>query len=312
MEWWAWLFFLIGCLSTLFVIHKTLKFMLSIVWPFFLGPRIDLRRRAGADWAVITGATDGIGQAYAFALAEKGFKLFLVSRTEERLEATKEKIVQKHKVEIRTFTFDFTAETLEEYMPLLRALESLEVGILVNNVGMSYDYPDKLHKIFGGISKVHAMLHINIHPPTLLCMAVLPQMITRMSGVVINIGSASANHTMALWGAYSAAKKYVEWLTKILQKEYKSYGVTIQCVTPMKVATKASHAEKSLIAPDPKSFVAYALRSVGLATITTGHPGHQLQSLIFSMPDWFLDFFIGATSRNMQEEGMKRISQHRN
>lgn len=44
--------------------------------------------------------------------------------------------------EVRTFAFDFTAQTLEEYTPLFRALESLEIGVLVNNVGMSYDYPD--------------------------------------------------------------------------------------------------------------------------------------------------------------------------
>ncbi|CAJ0582369.1 unnamed protein product, partial [Mesorhabditis spiculigera] len=309
MDWWTWIFFLIGCLATLFVLYKILYIAYSVLWPYYLGPRIDLKDRAGAEWAVITGATDGIGQAYAFALAEQGFKILLISRTQSRLDRTKEIIHERCKTEVRTFAFDFTSNSLEDYEPLLETLESLEIGILVNNVGMAFDYPDKIHKIPGGLEKIHKLVNINVHPPTLLSMAVLPHMVARESGIIINIGSSSANYPLEYWSAYSASKKYVEWLTRIMAKEYKKYGIIIQCITPMKVATKASGAEKSLIAPDPKSYVHHALRSVGLAEVTTGHPFHQLQVLIFDMPAWILDPFIGLMSRNMRKEGLKKAAQ---
>lgn len=81
---------------------------------------------------VVTGSTDGIGKAYAFELASKGFDLVLISRTQEKLDATADEIKQQHSdIEIKTIAFDFSNPNLSEYKQrVLSQLEKLEIGVL--------------------------------------------------------------------------------------------------------------------------------------------------------------------------------------
>ncbi|VDM83938.1 unnamed protein product [Strongylus vulgaris] len=95
---------------------------------------------------LITGATDGIGKAYAFELAKKGFNIFLVSRTQSKLDEVQKEIREKYS---KVFPLDklthlsaLQATRSEAYKPLREALNGVEVGVLINNVGMSYEYPE--------------------------------------------------------------------------------------------------------------------------------------------------------------------------
>lgn len=83
-------------------------------------------------FSVITGSTDGIGKAYAFELARKGFDLVLISRTQSKLDSTANEIREKYStVTIKTIAFDFTTASLQEYEShLFSALGQLEVGVL--------------------------------------------------------------------------------------------------------------------------------------------------------------------------------------
>ncbi|EPB76068.1 oxidoreductase, short chain dehydrogenase/reductase family protein [Ancylostoma ceylanicum] len=118
---------------------------------------------------VVTGATDGIGKAYAYELARKGFNIFLISRTQSKLDEIQKDIREKYnKVDVKTFAFDFCAGSAGAYKPLIEALNSVEVGVLVNNVGMSYEYPESLHKVEGGLERIGAIATINTLPPTIV------------------------------------------------------------------------------------------------------------------------------------------------
>ncbi|VDM78793.1 unnamed protein product [Strongylus vulgaris] len=124
------------------------------------------------DILVITGATDGIGKAYAFELAKKGFNIFLVSRTQSKLDEVQKEIREKYsKVDVKTFAFDFCNGSVEAYKPLREALNGVEVGVLINNVGMSYEYPERLHKVEGGVERLGAIATINTLPPTIVSFA---------------------------------------------------------------------------------------------------------------------------------------------
>lgn len=80
----------------------------------------------------MTGSTDGIGKAYAFELARKGFDLVLISRTQSKLEDTAHEIKQQYQVEIKTIAFDFSNPNLSEYQTkVLSQLEKLEIGVLI-------------------------------------------------------------------------------------------------------------------------------------------------------------------------------------
>lgn len=87
-----------------------------------------------------------VGKAYAIALAKKGMNVCLLSRTASRLTATAEEIAAVAKVQTKCITVDFSGG-MEIYDSIEKELENLDVGILVNNVGMSYEYPEYVHQI---------------------------------------------------------------------------------------------------------------------------------------------------------------------
>ncbi|XP_027716534.1 very-long-chain 3-oxoacyl-CoA reductase-B-like, partial [Vombatus ursinus] len=99
-----------------------------------LGLGISLRKQGA--WAVVTGATSGIGRSYAHELARRGLNVVLVSRDLDKLRREAEDIERLHGKETRVIQVDFTG-SLEVYEIVERALEGLEIGILVNNVGVA-------------------------------------------------------------------------------------------------------------------------------------------------------------------------------
>ena len=93
-------------------------------------------------WAVVTGATDGIGKAYAEALARQGLSIVLISRTEAKLQAVKKEIDDKgyDGVEVRYVVCDYSNFDQKARAAVRDAIKGLDVGVLVNNVGVSYRY----------------------------------------------------------------------------------------------------------------------------------------------------------------------------
>ncbi|KJH49053.1 oxidoreductase, short chain dehydrogenase/reductase family protein [Dictyocaulus viviparus] len=268
-----------GYCALAFIAYKIAVALYNVLWPYVIATPLDLHAVAGGKWAVITGATDGIGKAYAYEMARKGFNIFAVSRTQSKLDEIEKDIREKYsKVEVKTFAFNFCVGSVDAYAPLLDALNEVEVGVLVNNVGMSYEYPEVLHNVEGGLKRIGDITTINTLPNTILCSSLIKQMLPRKKGIIVNISSSAANNHMALWAVYSATKKYVTWLSKILRMEYSDSGLIIQTISPMMVATKMSKVRKtSFFTPNAEQFVASAARSIGLTDETTGFLSHQLQ-----------------------------------
>lgn len=151
-------------------------------------------------------------------------------------------------------------------------------------------------------------------------------MLHRRRGVIVNIGSFAGSIHVPLVAAYSACKvsqllnpefesrlqKYMEWLTGILQLEYKDSGVTIQNITPLLVATNMTeNPTTSFFTPDPSTFAESALNTIGLINQTTGCLAHQIQhELIHLFPDLVLDHFVMKRNQKSRERLMaKRRSQ---
>uniref|UniRef100_A0A7E4VQ60 NAD(P)-binding protein n=1 Tax=Panagrellus redivivus TaxID=6233 RepID=A0A7E4VQ60_PANRE len=282
-----WILYTNAYITLIFIGYKILTFLFPIVYPYFIACTQNLDRLAGgANWVVITGSTDGIGKAFAFELAENGFNLVLISRTRSKLEATKNEINEAYPhIEIKTIAFDFSNPNLADYEEkLFHVVEDLDVGILVNNVGYVSEYPDVFHKLPGGTKAILDGLFINTVPVTLLTAAVLPQMVERKAGIVINVSSAAAYASFAYWSVYAASKRYVNHLSASLRSEYDTTGITIQTLCPMRVSTKMSKASESWLSPSPKTYVKSALQTVGNIDETTGCLSHQLQVAGFALP----------------------------
>ncbi|CAB01115.2 Putative steroid dehydrogenase 3 [Caenorhabditis elegans] len=304
----------VGAIVVLYILYHFIKMIWSILGLYVFYQPIDLKKKAGASWAVITGGTDGIGKSFSFELAKRGFNIYIVSRTQSKLEQTKKEIMEKYSnVEVRFATFDFTNPSISDYKKLLSQLNEVSIGMLINNVGMLFEYPENLHKTVGGIDVVANVTILNTLPVTLLSAGILPQMVSRKTGIIVNIGSVAGAAKMAEWSVYSASKKYVEWLTGCLRKEYEHQGIIIQAITPALVATKLSgHTETSLFCPDSATFAKSALNTVGHTSQTTGYINHQIQCEMLALfPECFLDSFVKKSSVETREKALaKKENKH--
>ena len=135
-----------GALVTL----SALQAILSFAWRHFLRPSKDLRKYG--KWAVVTGATDGIGKAYAFELARKGQSVLLISRTQSKLDSTAEEIRSKHSgIEVRVLAIDFSSFGAgnPQHAKVAAAIDGMDVGVLINNVGTSCPAPEAFSTALG-------------------------------------------------------------------------------------------------------------------------------------------------------------------
>jgi len=233
------------------------------------------------EWAVVTGATDGIGKAYATALAKKGMKVVLISRNAEKLENVAAEIREESasQVEIRTIAFNFD-QTAEAYSVIAEKLKDLDIGVLVNNVGISYDHPQ--FYLETKPEHIESHIRVNIISMNVMTRIVLSGMVERKRGAIINLSSISGCHPVPLLTVYSATKAYVDFFSRALQQEYAGKGIIVQDVMPGFVATLMAKMRPSFTVPTAKAFVKQAINTIGVLDVTHGYWTHNLVHFFMS------------------------------
>jgi len=239
------------------------------------------------EWALVTGCTGGIGREYALGLAKKGMKMVLVSRSRQKLEELKKEIINLYKVECIIIVADFTKiEAIDQVLTKLKDTQ-LDLGILVNNVGILGPHFQPFLELDSNI--VREMITVNITVATVLCHELLPAMIRKRKGAVINIASMQSFYPGPYLGEYAATKHYMHALTEAISLELEDSGVIVQEVDPGEVATEMTKhfAPGPLeVVPSAQVYVESALDTLGYSQRTVGYWGHSLQMLIIALiPD---------------------------
>ncbi|KAL5965034.1 Very-long-chain 3-oxoacyl-CoA reductase-B [Taenia solium] len=256
--------------------------LVYFVFRVFLCKRDDLKK--AGEWTIITGATDGIGRAFAELLAKEGLNVFLISRTEAKLLAVAADLEKDYNVKTKIFVADFARENFS-YDQLQSEIEGLSsISCLINNVGLSYPYPDALSTSpFLTPSFCQEVITVNVTALTKLTRIILPKMINDplpVHGVhryVINMGSLSGLLTIPYLTVYGATKAYICSFTKAMAVELKDTCVRVQMFAPSFVSTKMSGIKcASIGVPSAETYVNSALSMIGVEVIGAGYFAHAL------------------------------------
>jgi 3-oxoacyl-[acyl-carrier protein] reductase len=182
--------------------------------------------------ALITGAGKGIGKAIALALAKEGVNVILVARTQEEIDSVAAK-VRSLRVKALAITAD-VADIKSVNAAVEKALAEFgTIDILINNAGIA---------AFGKFLELEPtdwerIIQVNLMGTYYVTRAVLPNMIERQTGDIINISSTAGLSGNALTSAYSASKFAVLGLTDSLMQEVRKYNIRVTALTPSTVAT---------------------------------------------------------------------------
>ncbi|KAL8601931.1 hypothetical protein ACOMHN_008423 [Nucella lapillus] len=173
----------------------------------FIGRRFPVDVKKYGRWAVVTGCTEGIGKSYALQLAEKGIDMVLVSRNPQKLSAVAEHIVQQYQVSVKVITADF--RNTDVYDGIKKQLSGLDIGILVNNVGIINLLTPGYFCDADDFEQFHRdIVNVNVLSYLMMTGIVLPEMLERKRGAIINISSIAGLRPMPFSSVYSATKSY--------------------------------------------------------------------------------------------------------
>ncbi len=174
-------------------------------------------------WALVTGATAGIGESFTRLLAAEGFNLVLVARDEARLHGRASGLMEKFGAESVVIVADLATEAgcakVEDY------IRANEIEVLINNAGFG------INKAFtmSDLAKEEEVLKVLVRTPMRLMHVALPAMKERNSGIVINVSSVAS---FIAGGAYSASKAYLTVLSESLSTELSSTNIKISALCP--------------------------------------------------------------------------------
>lgn len=245
-------------------------------------------------WAVITGATSGIGKEFAMQLAEKGINPVLVARSGEKLEAVSAEIKEKYGVDVRTVAADLS--DAKDVDRVNRETRDLNVGLLVNNAGGWQEG----EFLTNDVDKESLVQRLNMEAPMRLSSAFGKRLAERGAGGIMNVGSALAHVPTAYQANYAGTKAYLNHFTKALEFEMRPTGVDVMVVNPGATKTPgAAHVdqEKMPIKPmSPEAVARSALSSLGKTVESIPGVKNKLAfgTALRILPQWVSTGIVGS------------------
>ena len=183
----------------------------------------------------ITGATSGIGKATAEFLAKHNYRLILCGRNQDRLKELKQTLGKQ--TAITTLQFD-----VRDKEAVFSAIESLpenfrDIDVLINNAGNAHGMSSIQN---GDINDWDAMLDINVKGLLYVSRAILPKMIEKNTGFIVNIGSTAGKEVYPKGNVYCASKSAVEAINKGMRMDLNQYNIRVSAIHPGLVETAFS------------------------------------------------------------------------
>ena len=187
----------------------------------------------GSKWALVTGASTGIGRQYAEQLAELGYNLIIVSRTESALQTATTEIEEKHGTKVVIKPMDLAVEGGAEALFEWCKAEGYIVDVLINNAGM-FSFCDMVNT---PVERVKRTITLHDITYTVLCQLFGNDMAERGGGYILNMSSFSVWMPFPGLALYSASKAYTKSFSVAFAKEMRYKNVWVTAVCPAGIAT---------------------------------------------------------------------------
>ena len=221
--------------------------------------------------ALITGASSGFGVEFAKLFARDGFDLVLVARTEPPMQELAERLRVAHAITATVTAKDLSTEGASGELVADLAARGIRVDALVNNAGFAQYGPF----VEADRDEMDQMVSVNVVALTQLTRSLLPGMVERGWGRIVNLGSIGSFMAAPMTGAYGATKAYVLSLSLALTEELRGTGVTVTALCPGPTETgfqaRAEMADSQLIAGRTLDS-AEAVARAGYAAMKKGTP----------------------------------------
>ena len=192
------------------------------------------------EWAVVTGASSGIGRAFAKRLAESGTHLFMIALEKEELEKLAKTLREDYPIQTEWRAVDLSSEGAVRQVITDMEEKRMDVAMLINAAGFGY-FGEFLSMSLGQIEK---MVQVNVLALIELCYYILPKLKSRGGGTLINIASIAGHLPYPYAAVYAASKSMVHSFTKALWAENRDPAVRIISLSPGHTKTNFDHISK--------------------------------------------------------------------
>ena len=198
-------------------------------------------------------------------------------------------IKQKYSVQVRSLVADFS-NGMEGFDAVKAVLKDLDVGVLINTAAVDLSY--KTFDLLAG-ADMKRCIDVNCGTPTVMMNMVLPGMLAKKKGIIVNFGSFVGEANCPMPTVYPSTKAFCHKLTRDMQVWYKDSGIIFQTVIPGVVGSPmADNTPPSLLIPSPEQYTSSLVKTVGWVDTTCGYIPHDLQLATMKI----LNFLFGDFS----------------
>lgn len=184
--------------------------------------------RYADEWALVTGASSGIGREFARQLAARGMHLVLTARREDLLEELGSELDTRHGTKTLIIAGDLAEDSFPQTLSEKIREQGISLQLLVNNAGVGH--VGAIQE--ADVARMTKIVQLNIKALTELTYRYLPEMLERGEGAIINVASVAAFQPVAYMPVYAASKAFVLHFTEALWAETRDEGVTVMALCP--------------------------------------------------------------------------------
>jgi 17beta-estradiol 17-dehydrogenase / very-long-chain 3-oxoacyl-CoA reductase len=241
------------------------------------------KRYGHGSWVLITGASDGLGKAFSQELAQYGFNLLLVSRTQEKLDRLQAEL-EVFGIQVRTVCADLSDSSEHTYSRIITAAQSVDLSIVINCVGVT------VHRRYGDVpaATLRRLLSVNVHTTAVITHAMLPLLLSHATTTgrrcaLLNVGSIVGRFYWPGTQLYGACKAFINHLSVPLAFEYREQLDALSFQPTVMATAMAAGTEPAAITITPQAAAHAALSHLGRCETSHGHWRHAMVAALFSV-----------------------------